>query len=90
MTSDRFSVITDGLPSQLPDLDPDETREWLESLDSVISVAGRGRARDLMLKLLERARARAAGAPGPRTITPPPPRSAPPPGRGGRRTERGR
>ena len=42
VTSDRFSVITDGLPSQLPDLDPEETREWLESLDSVINVAGRG------------------------------------------------
>jgi hypothetical protein len=52
VTSDRFSVITDGLPSQLPDLDPEETREWLESLDSVINVAGRGRARYLMLKLL--------------------------------------
>jgi hypothetical protein len=43
VTSDRFSVITDGLPSQLPDLDPEETREWLESLDSVINVAGGGR-----------------------------------------------
>ena len=39
VTSDRFSVITDGLPSQLPDLDPEETREWLESLDSVINMA---------------------------------------------------
>ena len=37
MTPDRFSVITDGLPSQLPDIDPDETREWLESLDAVIN-----------------------------------------------------
>ena len=63
VTSDRFSVITDGLPSQLPDLDPEETREWLESLDSVISVAGRGRARYLMLKLLERARERQVGVP---------------------------
>ena len=31
MTEDRFSIITDGLPNQLPDIDPDETREWLES-----------------------------------------------------------
>ena len=60
----RFSVITDGIPSQLPDVDPDETREWVESLDSVIDVAGRGRARYLMLKLLERARERAVGVPG--------------------------
>ena len=63
VTPDRFSVITDGLPSQLPDLDPDETREWLESLDTVINVAGRSRARYLMLKLLERAREHQVGVP---------------------------
>jgi pyruvate dehydrogenase E1 component len=61
---ERFSVITDGIPSQLPDVDQDETREWLESLDTVINVSGRGRARYLMLKLLERARERAVGVPG--------------------------
>ena len=63
MTPERFSVITDGLPSQLPDIDPDETKEWLESLDAVINVAGRGRARYVMLKLLERARERQVGVP---------------------------
>ncbi|WP_305039430.1 MULTISPECIES: pyruvate dehydrogenase (acetyl-transferring), homodimeric type [unclassified Frankia] len=60
----RFSVITDGLPSQLPDIDPSETSEWLDSLDSVIDEQGRGRARFLMLKLLERAREKAVGVPG--------------------------
>ncbi|WP_131767178.1 pyruvate dehydrogenase (acetyl-transferring), homodimeric type [Candidatus Protofrankia californiensis] len=60
----RFSVITDGLPSQLPDIDPSETGEWLESLDAVIDEQGRGRARFLMLKLLERAREKAVGVPG--------------------------
>ena len=64
MAPERFSVITDGIPSQLPDVDQDETREWLESLDTVINVSGRGRARYLMLKLLERARERAVGVPG--------------------------
>jgi pyruvate dehydrogenase E1 component len=59
----KFSVITDGLPSQLPDVDPSETSEWLESLDAVIAEQGRGRARFLMLKLLERARANAVGVP---------------------------
>jgi pyruvate dehydrogenase E1 component len=59
----EFSVITDGLPSQLPDIDPSETAEWLESLDAVIGESGRGRARFLMLKLLERARAKAVGVP---------------------------
>jgi pyruvate dehydrogenase E1 component len=59
----QFSVITDGLPSQLPDIDPSETTEWLESLDAVIDESGRGRARFLMLKLLERAREKAVGVP---------------------------
>src|SRR3954470_24368483 len=50
------AVITDGLPSQLVDTDPDETSEWLESLDAVVDHAGRGRARYLMLRMLERSR----------------------------------
>ncbi|MDT4893587.1 MAG: pyruvate dehydrogenase component [Pseudonocardiales bacterium] len=63
MTRDRFSIITDGLPSQLPDIDPDETREWIESLDAAVDADGRQRARYLMLKLLERARERQVGVP---------------------------
>jgi pyruvate dehydrogenase E1 component len=59
----RYSVITDGLPSQLPDIDPGETREWIESLDAVIDGEGRGRARFLLLKLLERAREASIGVP---------------------------
>ena len=31
MTRDRFSIITDGLPSQLPDIDPGETRDCGET-----------------------------------------------------------
>jgi pyruvate dehydrogenase E1 component len=58
-----FSVISDGLPSQLPDVDPEETGEWLQSLDAVIDEAGRPRARFLMLKMLERAREKAVGVP---------------------------
>jgi pyruvate dehydrogenase E1 component len=63
VTRDRFSIITDGLPSQLPDIDPSETREWIESLDAAIASDGRQRARFLMLKLLERARERQVGVP---------------------------
>ena len=37
-----------------PDQDPQETREWLESLDAVARVHGRGRAREIMLNLLRR------------------------------------
>ncbi|MGK5555556.1 pyruvate dehydrogenase (acetyl-transferring), homodimeric type [Actinomadura kijaniata] len=59
----RFSIISDGLPSQLPDINPDETREWLESLDTVIKTEGPGRARYVMLRLLERAREQHVGVP---------------------------
>jgi pyruvate dehydrogenase E1 component len=60
----RYSIISDGLPTQLPDIDPDETREWLDSFDSVTRTRGRGRARYLMLRLLERAREQQVGVPG--------------------------
>ncbi|MCW2495738.1 MAG: 2-oxo-acid dehydrogenase subunit, homodimeric type [Jatrophihabitans sp.] len=63
MTRDRFNIITDGLANQLPDIDPDETREWVESLDAAIDSDGRQRARFLMLRLLERARERQVGVP---------------------------
>jgi len=61
-TPERPSII-DGLPSQLPDVDRDETQEWLDSLDAVVDNAGRGRARYLMLRLLERAREQHVGVP---------------------------
>ncbi|HEU5045544.1 MAG TPA: pyruvate dehydrogenase (acetyl-transferring), homodimeric type, partial [Nocardioidaceae bacterium] len=57
------SVIHEGLPTQLPDIDPDETREWLESLDALLDERGRARARYVMLKLLERARQHQVGVP---------------------------
>src|SRR3712207_4519456 len=56
-------VISDGLPSQLPDIDPDETIEWIESFDGVIDKWGPKRARYVMLRLLERARERQIGVP---------------------------
>ncbi len=56
-------VITDGMPSQLPDIDQQETQEWLDSLDAVVERHGRDRARFLMLKVLERARAEHLGIP---------------------------
>ncbi|MGH3664403.1 MAG: pyruvate dehydrogenase (acetyl-transferring), homodimeric type [Micromonosporaceae bacterium] len=51
------------MPTQLPDIDPDETREWLESLDAVLDERGKARARYLMLKLIERAREKQVGVP---------------------------
>jgi len=50
-------VLFDGISHQIPDIDPTETAEWLESFDEVVQVHGRGRARYLLMKLLERARA---------------------------------
>jgi pyruvate dehydrogenase E1 component len=63
MTTDIRSVISDGLPSQLPDVDADETQEWVESLDAVVDAVGPQRARYLMLRLVERARERRLGLP---------------------------
>ncbi|MER6591440.1 pyruvate dehydrogenase (acetyl-transferring), homodimeric type [Micromonospora purpureochromogenes] len=62
-TERKRPVITAGLPSQLPDIDPDETGEWVESLDGVIDERGTKRARYVMLRLLERARERQVGVP---------------------------
>jgi pyruvate dehydrogenase E1 component len=56
-------MIIDGFVQQLPDTDPQETREWLESLDAVVSAHGQTRARFLMSKLLERARELQVGTP---------------------------
>ena len=55
--------LLNGIPSQLPDIDPDETAEWLESFDDVMDEKGRVRARYIILKLIERARARQVGVP---------------------------
>ena len=63
MAADRSPIISNGLPSQLPDIDPDETREWLDSLDAVVDQRGRNRARYVMLALLQRARERQVGVP---------------------------
>ncbi|SCL67462.1 pyruvate dehydrogenase (acetyl-transferring), homodimeric type [Micromonospora peucetia] len=62
-TERKRPVITAGLPSQLPDIDPEETSEWVESLDGVIDERGTKRARYVMLSLLERARERQVGVP---------------------------
>jgi pyruvate dehydrogenase E1 component len=60
---ERPALINNGLPSQLPDVDPAETAEWLESLDSVVEHGGRNRARYIMLSLLQRARENQVGVP---------------------------
>ena len=61
--SDRNPIIIGGLPSQVPDFDPEETQEWLDSLDAAVDERGRERARYLMLRLIERARAKRVAVP---------------------------
>lgn len=56
-------MIHEGLPTQLPDIDPDETNEWLDSFDAMLDDRGRERARYVMLRLLERAREKQVGVP---------------------------
>jgi pyruvate dehydrogenase E1 component len=56
-------MIIDQFVHQLPDTDPAETGEWLDSLDAVIDAKGTTRARYLMSKLTERARERQVGTP---------------------------
>jgi pyruvate dehydrogenase E1 component len=49
-------MIFDGYVHQLPDTDPEETKEWLDSLDAVIDTHGKTRARYILTSLLDRAR----------------------------------
>jgi pyruvate dehydrogenase E1 component len=57
------TMIFDGFVHSLPDTDPGETREWLDSLDAVVDAHGTTRARYLISALLERARERQVGLP---------------------------
>ena len=56
-------LIFDGFAHQLPDIDPEETGEWLDSFDAVVDARGKGRGRFLLMKLLERAREQQVGFP---------------------------
>nr|WP_181697984.1 pyruvate dehydrogenase (acetyl-transferring), homodimeric type [Nocardia sp. GTS18] len=62
-TGERVRVIREGVASYLPDIDPEETSEWLESFDEMLDREGPGRARYLMLRLLERAGERRVSIP---------------------------
>ena len=48
-------MLFDGVSHQLPDVDPEETSEWLDAFDDVVDVHGRTRARYLLMRILERA-----------------------------------
>jgi pyruvate dehydrogenase E1 component len=57
------TMIIDGFVHQLPDIDPIETQEWLDSLKAVNESQGKTRTRFLMAKLLEQARELQVGVP---------------------------
>lgn len=54
----NFRLIRDGVASYLNDSDPEETKEWMESLDGLLEESSMERSRFVMLRLLERATAR--------------------------------
>ena len=56
-------MFVDGSIHQLPDVDRQETAEWLESLDAVIDGQGKSRAHYLLARLMERAREKGASVP---------------------------
>ncbi|CAN5581336.1 pyruvate dehydrogenase (acetyl-transferring), homodimeric type [soil metagenome] len=55
--------IFDQFKQQLPDIDPAETQEWIDSLDDVVAAVGPDRARFIIFKLLKRARQLQVGLP---------------------------
>ena len=64
MAGDLGKTLGDEYVRQLPDTNPIETTEWIESLDAVAEEFGPVRARYLVAKLLERAHEKRLGVPG--------------------------
>ena len=56
-------MIFEQFKQQLPDQDPQETRDWIDSLDEVVERAGALRAQYLLYKVLKRARMLHVGLP---------------------------
>jgi len=48
--------MSDGLPQRI-DVDPQETREWMESLDDLLVASGEARTRSIVRRLIEHAQA---------------------------------
>ena len=67
-TSDSTPLI-DGLLTKVTDNDPEETREWRDSLDALIAEKGAPRARYILLSMLAQARQRNVNVPT-QTTTP--------------------
>jgi len=61
--SDHNDVTTGRALDQVPDPDPQETRDWLDSLSEVVRREGPDRARFLLRRVLEHARSLDVGLP---------------------------
>jgi pyruvate dehydrogenase E1 component len=55
--------MIDHFTSALPDIDPGETKEWMDSIDALIASAGKVRARYIIAKLVQRAQEQQVGVP---------------------------
>ena len=55
--------LREGVASYLHDSDPEETQEWMDSLDGLLDASDPERARYLMLRLIERANAKRVALP---------------------------
>lgn len=62
-SNDGRGPLINGLLSQVPDVDPEETSEWVESIDGLIDDKGGPRARYVLLNMLKRARERNVSIP---------------------------
>ena len=56
-------MIFEQFKQQLPDIDPQETMEWMEALEGVVEKGGLSRAQFLLYRLLKRARMLNIGLP---------------------------
>jgi pyruvate dehydrogenase E1 component len=63
VTQPRSEMYFDEFKHQLPDIDEQETIDWIRSLDDVVDQEGETRARFLLFKLLKRARQLQVGLP---------------------------
>jgi pyruvate dehydrogenase E1 component len=60
---EQEAMLPAGLPTQYVDTDPEETDEWLQSLDGVIKSKGTHRAHQIMMSMLRHASERDLGIP---------------------------
>ena len=56
-------MIIDGFSHQIPDIDPEETLEWIDSFRSLVDGKGKSRATYILMRMLEAARQAQVGFP---------------------------